>query len=115
MAECKALGIDTFLAEMAAPIDDETLEHWIGEVVPMVEAPGRSPGLGRRTSKRDPELLKCLQHLSNECSPWFSHRVFRDDPRLGAAHPKPFNKAVATLHVDTQGDAKWLHPGASQG
>ena len=26
------------LAEMAAPFDDETLERWIGEVKPMVEA-----------------------------------------------------------------------------
>jgi alkanesulfonate monooxygenase SsuD/methylene tetrahydromethanopterin reductase-like flavin-dependent oxidoreductase (luciferase family) len=37
MAERKALGFHTFLAEMAAPFDDETLERWIGEVVPMVD------------------------------------------------------------------------------
>ena len=29
--------LPTFLAEMAAPYDDETLERWIGEVKPMVE------------------------------------------------------------------------------
>ena len=37
MAERKALGFHTFLAEMAAPYDDETLERWIGEVRPMVD------------------------------------------------------------------------------
>jgi alkanesulfonate monooxygenase SsuD/methylene tetrahydromethanopterin reductase-like flavin-dependent oxidoreductase (luciferase family) len=37
MAERKAIGFHTFLAEMAAPFDDETLERWIGEVVPMVD------------------------------------------------------------------------------
>jgi alkanesulfonate monooxygenase SsuD/methylene tetrahydromethanopterin reductase-like flavin-dependent oxidoreductase (luciferase family) len=37
MAERKALGFHTFLAEMPAPFDDETLERWIGEVVPMVD------------------------------------------------------------------------------
>jgi alkanesulfonate monooxygenase SsuD/methylene tetrahydromethanopterin reductase-like flavin-dependent oxidoreductase (luciferase family) len=37
MAERKALGFHTFLAEMAAPFDFETLERWIGEVVPMVD------------------------------------------------------------------------------
>ena len=37
MAERKALGFHTFLAELAAPVDDETLERWIGEVVPMVD------------------------------------------------------------------------------
>jgi alkanesulfonate monooxygenase SsuD/methylene tetrahydromethanopterin reductase-like flavin-dependent oxidoreductase (luciferase family) len=36
MAERKALGFHTFLAELAAPYDMETLERWIGEVVPMV-------------------------------------------------------------------------------
>jgi alkanesulfonate monooxygenase SsuD/methylene tetrahydromethanopterin reductase-like flavin-dependent oxidoreductase (luciferase family) len=35
--ERKALGFHTFLAEMAAPYDDETLERWIGEVRPMVD------------------------------------------------------------------------------
>lgn len=37
MAERKALGFHTFLAEMAAPYDNETLERWIGEVRPMVD------------------------------------------------------------------------------
>lgn len=37
MAERKALGFHTFLAEMPVPFDDETLERWIGEVVPMVD------------------------------------------------------------------------------
>ena len=37
MAERKALGFHTFLGEMPAPFDDETLERWIGEVVPMVD------------------------------------------------------------------------------
>jgi F420-dependent oxidoreductase-like protein len=37
MAEAKALGFDTFLAELAAPYDDETLERWINEVRPMVD------------------------------------------------------------------------------
>jgi alkanesulfonate monooxygenase SsuD/methylene tetrahydromethanopterin reductase-like flavin-dependent oxidoreductase (luciferase family) len=37
MSERKALGFHTFLAEMAAPYDDETLDRWINEVVPMVE------------------------------------------------------------------------------
>ena len=31
------LGFRTFIAEMAAPYDVETLERWIGEVKPMVE------------------------------------------------------------------------------
>lgn len=34
----RALGFHTFIAEMAAPFDDETLERWIGEVRPMVDA-----------------------------------------------------------------------------
>ena len=38
MIERRDLGFDTFLAEMAAPYDDETLERWIGEVKPMVDA-----------------------------------------------------------------------------
>jgi alkanesulfonate monooxygenase SsuD/methylene tetrahydromethanopterin reductase-like flavin-dependent oxidoreductase (luciferase family) len=37
MAERKALGFHTFIAELAAPYDDETLERWIGEVRPMVD------------------------------------------------------------------------------
>ena len=40
MAERKALGFHTFLAEMAAPYDDETIERWIGEVRPMVDGGG---------------------------------------------------------------------------
>jgi hypothetical protein len=36
MAEAKELGFHTFLAEMAAPYDEETLERWINEVRPMV-------------------------------------------------------------------------------
>jgi alkanesulfonate monooxygenase SsuD/methylene tetrahydromethanopterin reductase-like flavin-dependent oxidoreductase (luciferase family) len=31
-------GFDTFIGEMAAPFDPETLERWINEVKPMVEA-----------------------------------------------------------------------------
>ena len=38
MLERKALGFHTFLAEMAAPFDDETLERWITEVKPAVDA-----------------------------------------------------------------------------
>jgi alkanesulfonate monooxygenase SsuD/methylene tetrahydromethanopterin reductase-like flavin-dependent oxidoreductase (luciferase family) len=37
MIERRELGFGTFLAEMAAPFDDETLERWIGEVKPMVD------------------------------------------------------------------------------
>ena len=37
MIERRALGFDTFIAEMAAPFDDETLGRWIGEVKPMVD------------------------------------------------------------------------------
>jgi alkanesulfonate monooxygenase SsuD/methylene tetrahydromethanopterin reductase-like flavin-dependent oxidoreductase (luciferase family) len=37
MREARELGFDTFIAEMAAPYDQETLERWIGEVKPMVE------------------------------------------------------------------------------
>jgi alkanesulfonate monooxygenase SsuD/methylene tetrahydromethanopterin reductase-like flavin-dependent oxidoreductase (luciferase family) len=37
MAEVKPLGFDTFLAELAAPYDDETIERWIGEVAPMLD------------------------------------------------------------------------------
>ena len=35
----RELGFHTFIAEMAAPYDVETLERWIGEVKPMVERP----------------------------------------------------------------------------
>jgi len=38
MIACREIGFSTFLAEMAAPYDDETLERWIGEVKPVVEA-----------------------------------------------------------------------------
>ncbi|MGQ0609011.1 MAG: LLM class flavin-dependent oxidoreductase [Chloroflexota bacterium] len=38
MIACREIGFSTFLAEMAAPYDGETLERWIGEVKPMVEA-----------------------------------------------------------------------------
>ena len=37
MSETKALGFHTFLGEMAAPFDDETLDRWINEVRPMVD------------------------------------------------------------------------------
>ena len=36
MRETRALGFNTFIAEMAAPYDVETLERWIGEVKPML-------------------------------------------------------------------------------
>ena len=38
MISRRALGFTTFIGEMAAPFDDETLERWIGEVKPMVDA-----------------------------------------------------------------------------
>ena len=38
MIACRDIGFSTFLAEMAAPYDDESLERWIGEVKPMVDA-----------------------------------------------------------------------------
>jgi alkanesulfonate monooxygenase SsuD/methylene tetrahydromethanopterin reductase-like flavin-dependent oxidoreductase (luciferase family) len=34
----REIGFHTFIAEMAAPYDAETLERWIGEVKPMVES-----------------------------------------------------------------------------
>lgn len=37
MSERKALGFHTFLAEFAAPYDDESLERWIKDVLPMVD------------------------------------------------------------------------------
>jgi hypothetical protein len=37
MIDRKALGFDTFIAELAAPFDDETIERWIGEVKRMVD------------------------------------------------------------------------------
>lgn len=39
MAELKGVGIHTFIAEQAAPFDEESLERWIGEVRPMVDGP----------------------------------------------------------------------------
>ncbi len=33
----REVGFNTFIAEMAAPFDVETLERWVGEVKPMVE------------------------------------------------------------------------------
>lgn len=37
MIDRRALGFGTFIAELAAPYDDETIERWIGEVKPMVD------------------------------------------------------------------------------
>jgi alkanesulfonate monooxygenase SsuD/methylene tetrahydromethanopterin reductase-like flavin-dependent oxidoreductase (luciferase family) len=37
MVACRDIGFATFLAEIAAPYDPETLERWIGEVKPMVD------------------------------------------------------------------------------
>jgi len=37
MIERKALGFHTFIGELAAPFDDETIDRWITEVKPMVE------------------------------------------------------------------------------
>ena len=37
MIERRDLGFHTFIAEMAAPFDHETMERWIGEVRPMVD------------------------------------------------------------------------------
>lgn len=38
MVGYRELGFGTFIAELAAPYDDESLERWIGEVKPMVDA-----------------------------------------------------------------------------
>ena len=38
MQACRDLGFDTFIAEIPAPYDPETLERWIGEVRPMLES-----------------------------------------------------------------------------
>ncbi len=38
----RQIGFHTFIAEMASPYDDETLERWIGEVKPMVDAASTS-------------------------------------------------------------------------
>ena len=37
MIERKALGFHTFIGELAAPFDDETIERWITDVKPMVD------------------------------------------------------------------------------
>lgn len=37
MVALRALGFDTFISEMPAPYDVETLERWVGDVKPMVE------------------------------------------------------------------------------
>jgi len=37
MIDRNALGFHTFIGELAAPFDDETIERWIGEVKPMVD------------------------------------------------------------------------------
>jgi alkanesulfonate monooxygenase SsuD/methylene tetrahydromethanopterin reductase-like flavin-dependent oxidoreductase (luciferase family) len=37
MVARRALGFTTFIGEVPAPYDDETLERWIGEVKPMVD------------------------------------------------------------------------------
>jgi alkanesulfonate monooxygenase SsuD/methylene tetrahydromethanopterin reductase-like flavin-dependent oxidoreductase (luciferase family) len=36
MSSYRELGFGTFIGELAAPFDDETIERWIGEVKPMV-------------------------------------------------------------------------------
>jgi alkanesulfonate monooxygenase SsuD/methylene tetrahydromethanopterin reductase-like flavin-dependent oxidoreductase (luciferase family) len=38
MIERRQLGFTTFIGELAAPYDDETLERWINEVRPMVDS-----------------------------------------------------------------------------
>jgi hypothetical protein len=38
MLALKALGFHTFIGELAAPYDDETLERWSNQGVPMVDA-----------------------------------------------------------------------------
>ena len=38
MIAYRSIGFNAFIGEVAAPFDDETLERWIGEVKPMVEA-----------------------------------------------------------------------------
>jgi alkanesulfonate monooxygenase SsuD/methylene tetrahydromethanopterin reductase-like flavin-dependent oxidoreductase (luciferase family) len=37
MIDRRALGFTTFIGELAAPFDDETIERWIREVKPMVD------------------------------------------------------------------------------
>jgi alkanesulfonate monooxygenase SsuD/methylene tetrahydromethanopterin reductase-like flavin-dependent oxidoreductase (luciferase family) len=43
MTACREVGFHTFIAEVAAPYDVETLERWIGEVKPMVESARLQP------------------------------------------------------------------------
>jgi alkanesulfonate monooxygenase SsuD/methylene tetrahydromethanopterin reductase-like flavin-dependent oxidoreductase (luciferase family) len=38
LIEAKELGFTEAIAELAAPFDDETIERFIGEVKPMVDA-----------------------------------------------------------------------------
>ncbi|MGH2446128.1 MAG: LLM class flavin-dependent oxidoreductase [Candidatus Limnocylindria bacterium] len=38
MIDRRELGFTTFIGELAAPFDDETISRWIGEVKPMVDA-----------------------------------------------------------------------------
>ncbi len=38
MRAFRDLGFHTFIAELPAPYDPETIDRWIGEVKPMVEA-----------------------------------------------------------------------------
>ena len=42
MIDRRALGFTTFIGELAAPYDEETLERLVGEVKPMLEAHGRT-------------------------------------------------------------------------
>lgn len=44
MSAAKALGFHTFLGELASPYDDETIERWIREVVPMVDGAPTAAG-----------------------------------------------------------------------
>jgi alkanesulfonate monooxygenase SsuD/methylene tetrahydromethanopterin reductase-like flavin-dependent oxidoreductase (luciferase family) len=37
MIACREVGIHTFISEMPAPYDEESIERWIVEVKPMVE------------------------------------------------------------------------------
>ena len=37
MVALRAIGYTSFIAELAAPYDTETLERWIGEVKPLVD------------------------------------------------------------------------------
>jgi len=37
MIACRAIGFDTFIGELPAPYDDETIDRWMSEVKPMVD------------------------------------------------------------------------------